>query len=104
MFNITYLHPYLEDDYLSNLRLNYFKNVEEDGGPSSQPNVTPLISQGSLNLQFTLKIWFIFCKGTKQKVMGWTSCISPVLCTLFLRTIEGLSLLFLDSITVKEVY
>jgi len=35
-FNIADLSPYL-DDYLSNLRSNFFKQGEDDGGLSSRP-------------------------------------------------------------------
>jgi len=40
-FNVAYLSLNLEDDYLTNLRSNFSKEVENDGGPSNQSNKCP---------------------------------------------------------------
>jgi len=40
-FNVANLSPYLEDDYLSNLRPNSPQHVEDDGGPSVEPHHGP---------------------------------------------------------------
>jgi len=37
------LTPYLEDDYLTNLRSNPLQQGEDDGGPSRQPSLDPQI-------------------------------------------------------------
>jgi len=34
MFNVSYLSPYEDDDNVANLRLNFSKQGQDDGGPT----------------------------------------------------------------------
>jgi len=38
-FNVADLRPYVQDDYLADLRLKSSQQGEDDGGPLGQPNL-----------------------------------------------------------------
>jgi len=39
IFNVADLNPYVEDDYITDLRSNFSQQVEDSGDPLMQPNL-----------------------------------------------------------------
>jgi len=48
-FNAVDLSPYLQDDFLADLRIKSSQQGKDDGVPSSQCNVDTQINQGTLH-------------------------------------------------------
>jgi len=66
-FNVADLSPYLEDDYLTDLRSNSIQQGKDDGAPSIQPNLDLHVYQGSLTLPAKVQGMTQVLIGSKSK-------------------------------------
>ena len=81
-FNVADLSPYLEDDYLSNLRSNSLSQGDDDGGPSmGSSHVLSSLTQGSRfdsKVQDMLKTWI----GYLAMLPVWSDNTKPTFVNL----------------------
>ena len=70
---VAYLSPYLQDDYLVDLKSKFSQRGEDDGGPSSQHNMDTQISQESLHISSKVQDMSHILLGTQIESLGFNS-------------------------------
>jgi len=89
-FNVADLSPYLEDDHLSNLRINSPQQGEDDGGPSKDSAHVLQSGPRTSNFGSKVKDMVTTLLGQLTVLSGWNDKARPGFVYLIEGVLEGL--------------